>query len=51
MIDEGVNQNSKGKQSHGSVKRALCRAQLGQAPEQAAVDPVAWQQFMEKPGR
>lgn len=32
----------------GYAKRALCRAQLGQAPEQTRPDPLDWQQFMSR---
>lgn len=32
--------------NHGREKRAQCRAQLGQGPEQAAAAPLDWQQFM-----
>jgi hypothetical protein len=32
-------------------KRALCRAQLGQAPEADAVEPIDWQAFWERLGR
>lgn len=31
---------------HGRAKRAQCRAQLGQGPEQATPAPLDWQRFM-----
>jgi hypothetical protein len=36
---------------HGRDKRSLCRMHLGQAPEQATVDPLDWVRFMSQIGR
>ena len=36
---------------HSRSKRALCRAQLHQAPEQDTIDPLDWQRFLEKTGQ
>lgn len=36
---------------HGLCKRALCRSQLGQVPEQTTVNLIDWQRFMTQSGR
>jgi hypothetical protein len=36
---------------HGRDKRARCREQLNQGPEQRSVDPLDWQRFMHQLGR
>jgi len=35
----------------GQAKRAVCRAQLGQAPEQTELEPLDWTRFMAKIGQ
>ena len=36
---------------HGRDKRATCRVHLGQAPEQASIDPLDWARFLSQIGR